>query len=294
MQSIIININEFVSRNIKGYLLKIALLTFSNTTNIGDNIQTLAVAQHIDQDFDYVDRDFLSQYDGEPCAVVMNGWFSHEPQNWPPSEKVLPVFFGFHMTPETAAHYEAHKDYFKKYEPIGCRDQATADYMQSWGIDSYVSGCATMTFPKRLKEPEQPLLMLVDQTDKHFLREERRGYISISQVVPPYMSADTKFRIARELLDYYKNHAGAVITSRIHCAMPCAAMGVPVVYTGIREGRTAVVNTIGIRNVSTRRFPRTRLASLNLKVIDFEEKKREIINDLHSRLQKLGVKTKNP
>ena len=35
---------------------------------------------------------------------------------------------------------------------------------------------------------------------------------------------------AQEILDRYKNEAKLVITSRIHCAMPCIAMGIPVIY----------------------------------------------------------------
>ena len=42
--------------------MNVALLKYSNTDNIGDDIQTLAVAQHINQKYALVDRDFLHRY----------------------------------------------------------------------------------------------------------------------------------------------------------------------------------------------------------------------------------------
>ncbi|MGU9957180.1 MAG: polysaccharide pyruvyl transferase family protein [Arenicellales bacterium WSBS_2016_MAG_OTU3] len=41
-------------------------------------------------------------------------------------------------------------------------------------------------------------------------------------------SHDAKMLLAQELLDRYKNEAELVITSRLHCALPCIAMGIPV------------------------------------------------------------------
>lgn len=274
--------------------MKLALLTYSNTDNIGDNIQTLAVAQHVDQEYELVDRDFLHSYSGEPVAVLMNGWFTHEPRNWPPSPAITPIFFGFHMTSAAAEAYRPHRDYFARFAPIGCRDHATADMLKSWGVDAYVSGCATMTFPQRSKEPAQPKLVLVDQTSKHFLSRERRGHVSMSHEAPSYMSSGTKFQVAREMLEFYRDHAGLVVTSRIHCAMPCAAMGIPVVYTGVQEARTKVIDMIGIPSAQTKRFPRTRLAGLPVKTPAFDSVKARVTADLHARLGAHGVKIRRP
>lgn len=273
--------------------MKLALLDYSNTTNVGDNIQTLAVAQHVDQEYSFVDRDFLNQYSGEPVAVVMNGWFTHEPKNWPPSPSITPIFFGFHLIPEAVSEMERHKDYFARFAPIGCRDRATAEVFKGWGVESYVSGCATMTFPARTEEPARPKLILVDQTPKHLRRDERRGYAAVTHELPVYFSSQLKFAAAKELLRFYKENAGLVVTSRIHCAMPCAAMGIPVVYTGVREGRTEIVDMMGIRTVKTKRFPRTRLAELEGARPSFESEKARIAADLRARLAACGIKVKS-
>src|SRR5690606_3529899 len=118
-------------------------------------------------------------------------------------------------------------------------------------------------------EPRDPKFVLVDQPRKHFPRHQRRVRVEISHVVDPYLSNDTKFTMAQELLDYYREEAGLVVTSRIHCAMPCAAMGIPVVYTGVREGRTEVIDLLGIPSIRTRFFPKTDIKNLNIQPVDF-------------------------
>src|SRR5690606_24210023 len=110
-------------------------------------------------------------------------------------------------------------------------------------------------------------------------------------VTPPYLSTATRFATAKELLKYYRDEAGLVITSRIHCAMPCAAMGIPVVYTGVREGRTRVIDLLGIPSITTRKFPKTSLKKLGVQALDFEDRKAQIVADLRGKLSAHGIKT---
>ena len=274
--------------------MKVALLRYSNSFNIGDEIQSLAVAQHLRQEYDFVERDFLNHYDGDPCVVVMNGWFTHNPENWPPAPNITPVFFGFHIVPWVATELAKHKDYFAKFAPIGCRDQATADIVKSWGVDAYVTGCATMTFPTRSREPDRPRIILVDQKARHFVKSEKKGALRFSHKIPRHLTAGTRFEYAKELLDFYRENAGMVVTSRIHCAIPCAAMGIPAVYTGVREGRTAIVHKVGIPSIKLPWFPRRRFADLPIAQPSFEDVKRHLTEDLHRRLTAYGVKVRAP
>lgn len=274
--------------------MKVGLFCYSNSTNVGDFIQSLAVAQHLDQDYELVDRDFMNQYDGEPIVVVMNGWFTDEPGNWPPSPSIIPVFLGFHIARESVSVIRDHKDYFARYAPIGCRDHVTAAYMKECGIDAYVSGCATMTFPRRRADLAPDRVVLVDEPLQNFLRSERREFTFISHELEPYMSQALRFQAARELLDFYRESAGLIITRRIHCAMPCAAMGIPVVFSGIKDGRTRIVDILGLHCMPAKRFPRSRLADFPRETIEFEDKKREITEDLHARLTAVGVKVRTP
>ena len=274
--------------------MKLGLFKYSNSTNVGDFIQTLAVAQHIDQEYELIDRDFMNEYDGDPMAVVMNGWFTDEPDNWPPSPAITPIFFGFHISRESVPLLARHKAYFSRFAPIGCRDHATANHFKACGIDAYVTGCATMTFPRRLREPENPRTLLVDEPIRHFRRDQRKGLISISHELESYMSSDLRFQAAHELLAFYREHAGLIITKRIHCAMPCAAMGIPVIFSDKRDGRTAIIDIIGIQSRKIRRFPKNDVADFSAVRLEFEAQKQEIADRLHEVLAAHGIKTRMP
>jgi len=48
----------------------------------------------------------------------------------------------------------------------------------------------------------------------------------------PWWSQEAKRILAQNALDEYREHASLVITTRLHCALPCVAMGIPVVFVG--------------------------------------------------------------
>jgi len=55
-----------------------------------------------------------------------------------------------------------------------------------------------------------------------------------SQMIPggEKLSNEEKLVLSEEILSYYKDNAKLMITSRFHCAMPCIAMGIPVIFFG--------------------------------------------------------------
>lgn len=288
---------------IRNTKMQFAVLGYNNTKNIGDSIQSVAVLQHVDQDYIVIDRDNLKEYDGVSCVVVMNGWFSHQPQNWPPSNKIKPIFFGFHITPVAADSYKYHKEYFKSYEPIGCRDLGTAETLRSWGVDAYVSGCATMTFPERATVPVEPRDIVVDIDPFLFCRNDRRRVLSLTHESHIDYTPDTvRNQVASSLLKFYKDNAGSIVTSRIHCAMPCYAMGIPVVYCGIQEYRTKLIHDIGVPSVDFPKFWHQGLRLPKYKRLDFsvlpfvkpdyDEKKNMIARNLRGLLLSYGIKLK--
>lgn len=116
-------------------------------TNIGDYIQALAAYQFLPSMDGFVNREELSQYDGEECVVIMNGWFMHFPDNWPPSKNIHPIFLSFHISMIAMEKMLAHPSitYLKAHEPIGCRDLHTVNLLKQNGIDSWFTGCLTLT-----------------------------------------------------------------------------------------------------------------------------------------------------
>lgn len=116
--------------------------------NIGDYIQSVAQEQFIGPDYCYVERESLNTYKSdEKINLIMNAWFMWNPENFPPSDYINPLFISFHIVPSVAQRLLTDKtiSYLKKYEPIGARDKGTMKLLQSYGIDSYFSGCLTLT-----------------------------------------------------------------------------------------------------------------------------------------------------
>lgn len=126
---------------------KILSINNSNVNNIGDYIQGLASSCFLPQNDGFINREKLKDYEGEECKMIMNGWYMHHPEQWPPSEKIHPLFVAFHINSSVANRMLSEEGiaYLKKHQPIGCRDQYTTDLLRDKGIDAYFSGCMTLT-----------------------------------------------------------------------------------------------------------------------------------------------------
>lgn len=237
-------------------------------TNVGDYVQAIAQRQYLPQVDENIDREEMSEYEGEEVKMIMNGWYMHNPQNWPPSNKINPLFVSMHINASVYRNMTSDESiaYFKKHQPIGCRDVATQRLLSEKGVDAYFSACLTLTLGRTYKRLEEnitndvifvdPLFHywpLVDmlKTPRKLLSRIKRNRVGdfllkkkvltenfteevlenaqyINQTIPKTTIEDN-FRIADEYLQKLCN-AKLVVTSRIHCALPCLAMGTPVVF----------------------------------------------------------------
>jgi len=246
---------------------KIGLLTYS-TANYGDDIQSIAAKQFLPRVDYYIDRDRMDRqkYIFADISVILNGWFMF-PVNktvyWPPPSNMRPLFTAFHMVNifQVAAKMfsEQSKQYFKKFGPIGCRDWNTVHALQSLGIDAYYSGCLTLTLGKR-DIPRSNKIIFCDPFGHdgkwHYpLPGDSSFDEDIWRKIPKEIKANSEFlthqirnttkttpeeRIAKAeaLLDKYAG-AKLVVTSRLHCALPCLAFNTPVLFISkIREADT--------------------------------------------------------
>lgn len=270
----------------KGLLIWKALF---RDKNIGDYIQSLAAEQYTGREVVYVEREETHEYGGEPIQMIMNGWFMHQPENWPPSEKIEPLFVSFHMNPAIGERMLSEKavDYFKKYVvkygPVGARDKGTEKLLRSKGIDTYFSGCLTLTLGKTYKHnPAIENICFVDahhewklkksplalmnyyftfatnrktiseiakrlyksnsfkdllraaqfyQTYSEYFKDEvleKAEYIKHMVLESTLGDEKSKLDHARNLMTKYAN-SRLIVTSRIHAALPCLAIGTPVI-----------------------------------------------------------------
>ena len=246
--------------------------------NIGDHIQSCAAEQFLPKIDFYVERDALNRSEYEKAKIIMNGWFTDAPENWPPNPNLIPLFISFHLQPKSAAIILSKKenvDYLKKHGPIGCRDYKTLKLLEEHGIDSYFSFCLTTTLDEKYKsENRTNEIYLVDPLysyDKGILKRvnflkvlkkfpikkfyKLKDYfktkkasikdfvpdniinksIKISHFFNSKLTNEEQYKIAKGLLGKYAS-AKLVITSRIHCALPCLAFGTPVLF--VMEGLT--------------------------------------------------------
>lgn len=259
--------------------------------NIGDYIQSLAAKQFLPKVDCYINREKLADYKGDKTKIILNGWFAHNIINWIPSPEIEPLFISFHINKSAAPFILDQKgvNYLKKHEPIGCRDYYTVKILKEKSIKAYFSGCLTLTLDS-YKENEQkrtneiyivdllynyPTLEKVTKNFKSFIRSVQRGTIFklrkrmkhisklidedllkratyINQEYPSTVpSEEGMFNVAEGLLRKYAR-AKLVITSRIHCALPCLALGTPVIFVNGFEDSVDTCRFEGILDLFNR------------------------------------------
>lgn len=239
--------------------------------NYGDHIQSLAAEQFLPQRDFYVERDRLNKSGYPEGKIILNGWFTYAPENWPPNPNLDPLFVSFHLNPRFAPQLLANPEnvaYLKRHSPIGCRDYSTLEIMRKAGIDAYFSFCMTTTLDIDYKREETTddiyfADVLYDYDQRYVYKADPKRILYhlgtgrifktmnlphknkvLKQLIPKEvidqainvnhfcsnkLPTPKIYDIARQALHNYGT-AKLVVTSRIHCALPCLAMGTPVLF----------------------------------------------------------------
>ena len=286
----------------KGKARNGVLVCFGETEhkNIGDYIQSVAAAQFAGPDAALVERETMNTYAGDPVRVVMNAWFMHHPDRFPPSPDIIPLFVSFHVRPRIEDEFftERATAYLKRHEPIGCRSTEMVEMLARHGVKGEFTSCMTLTLGETFHHVDadvppvfvDPFFRRISRRRKwsivgrfllripHVLRhpiavarlapkfrvffgrnrpglflvqvlwaaEFHRSYAAlfgddvllgatyVSHKVLKSGCADERsmFERAEALLRLYEK-APFVVTSRLHCTLPCLAMGTPV-WTVVR------------------------------------------------------------
>jgi hypothetical protein len=235
--------------------------------NVGDYVQSLAAEQYLPQVDEYINREGLSDYTGQDVKMIMNGWYMQNPEKFPPSDKITPLYVSFHLNSHIKDRFLTERaiEHMKKNGPIGCRDFHTKRVLEEKGIDCYYSGCLTTTLDKKYfsdKKTDEiyfadPFFNMTDLKEiftdpkkvikraikgdfnraqnkkqllkKLFSKSINEKAIFVSHKYPESHSEEKRFALAAEILHKYAS-AKLVITSRIHAALPCLALGTPVIF----------------------------------------------------------------
>lgn len=270
--------------------------------NYGDNIQTIAL-DHIlyelypEEQIVNVNIYDLPLYSGEYILLPLNCnfWTCDENYFIPASNKIIPVFIAvsFQIPPTSQKAIE----YLKKFEPIGCRDNETFRMMQELGIKSYINGCVSLTLEKRERIPQNGKVFLVDVPEKVY-KELPPRIADRAEVITQieYFDNDEDGECEKtdkntlNLYRRYKEEAALVITSKLHCASPCIAMGIPVIV--VRESRSCRFEWLNkfIKVYTTEEID---CIDWNPPVCELEEIKGKIRKLICSRVQEEFSKYKN-
>lgn len=216
------------------------LLTY-HTENVGDEIQSLAANRFLPQVDYYFDRDNIDATkikDGEKVKLIMNGWHTHHPENWPPKNSAIePLLIALHVEQDAlegrakdAFLSEDSRHFLKKYGPVGARNLPTKELFDKANIESYFSGCLTLTLLPEKTVKKQDFVLAVDVSDKIFAEAKKRTdrkIIRLDAYRTRNLTTEQKMTLAKYWLSIYQS-AHAVITTRLHCMLPCLALGTPV------------------------------------------------------------------
>ena len=221
--------------------MKFGCLYYADSENIGDDIQTYAQRRFLPRVDYWIDRESLHIFSPDEeykVALIMNAWFMYTPQNWPPSPYIYPLFISAHFSKyhvqwlkSKEEKYSLAQRYLKENEPVGCRDASTLQILQELGIEAYFSGCLTLTLQPFPDVKKQDYICLVDVPPEAAEYVKKKGY---NVRIMSHDNSDLKKISPQERLEqterYLKIYQGArcVLTSRLHCALPCTGLRTPV------------------------------------------------------------------
>jgi len=227
--------------------------------NLGDHIQTLALLQHVSASA-LLPRDHLTS---RPDLVLLaNGWLSCG--RFPAPGDFRDVrYLGVHLALERRNERDVAD--LARFGTVGCRDPATRDYLAEHGVPAVLTGCATSALPEYHGAREGVYCVDVSDDVKEAAVRRFKDPIFLTHDLKPFHRwryypeeidgavVAAQFRQAYEHLSRYMR-ADLVITSRVHVALPSAAFGTPVLYTGPPESwddRIGILTEAGIGRIAS-------------------------------------------
>lgn len=234
--------------------------------NFGDEIQSIAASNFLPKIDYFIDRENITEKIdiNDKIKLIMNGWYMHNQEQWPPADNIVPLLISMHIVPSKKKFIEnifseRNREYLLSFGPIGTRDLGTLELFEKNNIPAYFSGCLTLTLNKNKLIKKQDYILCVDVKDdlvRAIKKQTKRKVICISPVFKyPIFNKYDKFKYAFKFLEAYQS-AAAVITSRLHAAMPCLALETPVLLIDDSNGedqRFWGLNKL-VRNISTNKY----------------------------------------
>jgi hypothetical protein len=218
-------------------------------------------------DFHFVGlaRDNMSQVASrypKKIFTVVHGWFMHpyatdkgkKIYDWPPHPNIHPHFVSIYLDKESLV--SDHVDYFRRYEPIGCRDRFTLSLFKRRGLQAYVSGCLTLLLTPDdldLKVTRDPAAKF--NVDDSTCRDRTYRFLT---------NSDRDLSIENNLSRLQLlSRASQVTTSRLHVYLPCRSLGIPVRLKCAQSDRRRFEGLSSVAKFNLRYFRHLLLKTVN-------------------------------
>lgn len=243
------------------------------TTNVGDDIQSIAARQFLPRIDLYHNREYIRCFESaETVKMILNGWYCHNAEAWPPSKAIdglatsICVNSTNQKTVRTFLSESAH-EFYHTHGPIGARDEVTLKFFTDSGIPAFYSGCLTLTLTADPRIPKQDYILAVDIPAKvlDMLRKKTtRPIYTLHPIMRPGLSESVRREAAETYLALYQS-AHCVITSRLHACLPSIALGTPVLLLDVAKDQYRFA---GLKNFAHNTTPNTFLANPDLFNVD--------------------------
>lgn len=270
----------------------------NGTYNLGDDAQLIALEYMYNamgmrtEDIVRVPFSELRSYDGDyavlPISYPLYGYQGEGTDITLFSPKIIPVFLGLSLI--TSNLSEGDVNYLKRFEPIGCRDFHTVKTMRKYGILAYLNGCMTVTLPKENNCcGTRPYLVDIPERYKAFIPQDiLENAVWKTQIING--QCDNPEGLMKQYMKEYRDEASVVITTRLHCALPCIAMGIPVIIMKDHYSFRFPVLTKYIHPYESDEFLKI---NWHPEPIEYEEAKRMILEGAIKRVKETYEKYKN-
>lgn len=229
-----------------------------DTINIGDDIQSFVSSCIFKPKYAVIRDNYDIVYNlqtgkkinlQEPITLVMNGWFMHDPNRkytnknvkFPYQNTLIEPYYVSISLNIDEMYSEKNIAHFKQYEPILTRDRASSTKLQKKGVNAIFIGCMTQRLKPDMLGYSGPINRdLIIYVDEKVPKDEKRPHIIISHIDKNLTRLNPAKRMekAHNLLIFYFTRAKKIYTTRIHCYLPCKALGLDVEYRGSVEDRT--------------------------------------------------------
>lgn len=276
--------------------MKYGLIYYKDSQNLGDDIQTYSQMKLLPKVDYLIDREKISSFvpdRKENVKVLLSGWYIHNYDSLLPSPFIDPLFISIHFSKYSNEKIPSYMNeyvfnYLRNHSPIGLRDDYLLNYLKENDVDSYFSGCLTLTLKPFENIEKTEKICVVDTT---FDIEEKVKSLSDNVEFLTHeldyrknvnLFFDDRMKNVEDMLKIYQS-SKLVITSRIHVALPCLALGTPVLLIYDEDNEDLLCRISGYKDMLNMVTREEFLNNPNLN-IENSNKYIELRNDLLKRV----------